>query len=315
MQDVHQLIAHFGLNAARQLAASKAERSCIEAAAALLDAGPCTKADIGYAVLGSSCLPHKNLDRSTAPDHWQGKIDNVTLAIDSGYYPDGTPIGIPFGSKARIILVYLTTAAVAATSPEIELGASMYAWLHAMSSGKFGGMTYRLFAEQARRIAAMTLHASVDDGAQSLALSGHSIAELIQPNRSSGTTPQYLLPRSETEFPQRVLLDHGYWRAAKDYCCPIRLAALRQLCNNSSAIDLYVWLAHRLPQLRLSQSVSWVELHAMFGSGYRHLRQMKQPFLNALYLALAVYPEAQVEIGEAGITLLASPAPVPTFQC
>jgi hypothetical protein len=314
MQNVHQLIAHFGLDSARKRAASKADRSCIEAAAALLDAGPCTKEDIGYAVLGSSCLPHKNLDRSATPDYWQSKIDNVTLAIDSGHYPDGTPIGIPFGSKARIILVYLTTAAVAATSPEIELGASMYAWLHAMSSGKFGGMTYRLFGEQARRIAAMTVHANVDDGAHSLALSGHSIAELIRPDGSPDATPPYLLPRGETEFPQRVLLDRGYWSAAKTHSCAIRLCALGQLGNNSTAIDLYVWLAHHLPPLQYSQTVSWAELHVMFGSGYRHLRQMKAPFLNALGLALAVYPEAHVEAGDAGVSLFPSPSPVPAAE-
>ena len=310
MLDAHQLIAQHGLEAARKLAATKAERIGIEAAAAMRDAGPCTAADTGYAVLGSSCLPHKSLDASAAPERWYGKIDNVEIGIDSGHYADGRPVGIPYGSKARIIMVYLTTAAVTSTSPEIELGASMYGWLRAMSASKFGGMTYRLFAEQARRIAAMTIHATVEAGAQSLALSGHSIAELIQPNRQPDAQPMYTQTQGETEFPQRVLLDLSYWRAAKIHSCAIRLCALRQLGNNGTAIDLYVWLAHHLPPLRHSQNIGWAELHAMFGGGYRHLRQMKMPFLNALYLALAVYPEAHVESNDAGITLLPSLPPV-----
>lgn len=310
MFDAHQLIAQHGLDAARKLAATKAERNCIEAAAAMRNAGPCTLADTGYAVLGSSCLPHKSPDRSTTPDHWYGKIDNVGIGIDSGRYPDGSPVGIPYGSKARIIMVYLTTAAVTSPSPEIELGASMYGWLRAMSASKFGGMTYRLFAEQARRITAMTIHATVDAGAQSLALSGHSIAELIQPNRQPDAPPMYAQTQGETEFPQRVLLDSSYWRAAKTYSCAIRLCALRQLGNNGTAIDLYIWLAHRLPQLQHSQTVSWAELHTMFGGGYRHMRQMKTPFLNALYLALAVYPEAHVESNDTGIALSPSLSPV-----
>jgi hypothetical protein len=35
-------------------------------------------------------------------------------------------------------------------------------------------------------------------------------------------------------------------------------------------------------------------------------------FLNSLALALAVYPAARVDIGDAGLTLWPSPPPVPT---
>lgn len=310
MLNANELIARHGLDAARRLAASKAERSCIEAAAALLAAGPCNAADIAYAVLGSSCLPHKSIDRSAQPGHWVGRIDDVTVAMDSGRYDDGAPIGIPFGSKARIIMVYLTTAAVLSASPQIELGASMYGWLRTMNAGRFGGMTYRLFAEQARRIAAMTVHARVEAGEAPLALSGHSIAGFVRQDAAPDAAAIYRA-RTPVAFPQFAVLDRGYWLASKQHSCAIRLSALRQLCNNSTAIDLYVWLAHRLPQLRRGEIVRWTELHAMFGSGYRHLRQMKAPFTGALELAVAVYPQAQVTCDDAGIALLPSAPPVP----
>ena len=311
MFTIHQLIAQHGLDGARRLAATKAERSCIDAAAAVLSE-PLDRADVGYAVLASSCLPHKSLDRSAVPQHWEGRIDNVSIAMDSGCYGDGSLIGIPYGSKARIILVYLTTAAVLSSSPQIELGASMYAWLRGMSAGKFGGMTYRLFAEQARRIAAMTIRTTVKTDGDSLVLSGHSITELVQASADPGAQPLYWQPSTPSDFPHSVVLDQHYWRSAKVHSAAIRLCALRELGNNGAAIDLYVWLAHRLAALEHAETVDWHQLHVMFGSGYKNLRQMKQPLLNALQLALAVYPEAQVGVDTTGLRLMPGAAPVPS---
>src|SRR5690606_24059990 len=310
MRNAHQIIAEYGLDAARKLATTKAERNCIDAAAALMDAGACTPADVGYADIGGRCFPHKNQDRSASPARWEGKIGNVTITIESGRYSDGTLIGIPYGSKARIIILSLVTAAVNSSSPEIELGSSLYTWLRRMSASQFGGMTYRLFAEQSRRIAASSTHVTIH-GNESFTLSGHAIAAQLQARPHLGSAPLYALKREEIDFPYAVVLDRAYWLATKTQSRPIRLCAIRQLDNNSAAIELYIWLAHRLPQLSTTELIEWTDLHATFGSGYRYLRQFKQPFLRALYLALAVYPDAQVEVCDAGIALSPSESPVP----
>ena len=42
--------------------------------------------------------------------------------------------------------------------------------------------------------------------------------------------------------------------------------------------------------------VSWPAIHAQFGAGFKAIRQMKPVFVEALNLALAVYPEARVYI-------------------
>lgn len=311
MFNAHRLLAQCDLETARRLATSKAERVCIDAAAALKEIGACTPADVGYADLGSRCFPHKSLDRSASPAHWQGRIDNVAIAIDSGRYADGSLIGIPYGSKARIILLYLTSASIISSSPKIELGTSLYAWLRRMSPNPFGGMTYKLYDEQSRRLAAMTIHATVEDTGETL--SGQSIVKLIQTNPQPDAEPWYMQQRNQTDFPSAVVVDHDYWLAAKMHSRPIRLCAVGLLSNNSAAIDVYIWLAYRLSHLSQSESVGWAALHATFGRSYRHLRQMKAPFLSALSLALAVYPEALVEVNEAGITLFPSEPPVPAL--
>ena len=72
------------------------------------------------------------------------------------------------------------------------------------------------------------------------------------------------------------------------------------------AIDVYIWLAYRLHYLTKPTSVSWTAIHGQFGAGFRLVRQIKPTFIEALSLALAVYPEAGVDVGKAGIVLYPS---------
>jgi hypothetical protein len=81
------------------------------------------------------------------------------------------------------------------------------------------------------------------------------------------------------------------------------------------AIDLYIWLAYRLHVLSSPLSVTWLALHGQFGEGYKEVRFFRRDVLPSLRLALAVYPEARVEIDEKkGLTLLPSRPPVPERQ-
>jgi len=60
--------------------------------------------------------------------------------------------------------------------------------------------------------------------------------------------------------------------------------------------------------------VSWAAVHAQFGAGFRLVRQIKPTFTEALQLALAVYPEARVDVGKEGLVLHPSPPAVPKAE-
>ena len=77
------------------------------------------------------------------------------------------------------------------------------------------------------------------------------------------------------------------------------------------ALDLYVWLAYRLHVLAKPTSIYWPKLHEQFGGGFKALRQFKPTLIENLKLALAVYPEAMVELEPNGLRLIPSPPPVP----
>lgn len=299
MADLHRLIREQGLEAARARAASKSDRQAIEAAALILgdEEG---RFGITHAGFAMTSLPHKRIEETL----WRREGNRTTLLVESGRDRRGNVIGVPYGSFARLILLYLQTEAVRTGSPDVELGRSMKSWMGRMSLTT-GGRTYQLVTEQARRISAcrLTFFTERQNGGEAR----HNGAFVQDAISFAG-----VMDDDQPSFWQdRVRLDDGFWRSLKEHPVPVREEAIRAISTRSLAIDVYIWLAYRLHSLAKPTSVSWSAVHAQFGAGFKLARQIKPTFLEALKLALAVYPEAHVEPDANGITLHPSAPAVP----
>jgi hypothetical protein len=78
------------------------------------------------------------------------------------------------------------------------------------------------------------------------------------------------------------------------------------------ALDIYVWLAHRLHRVKGSTPpIGWSDLAVQFGGDYAETRMFKRQFVRELAHVLAVYPAARVDPGLKGLVLRHSPSPVP----
>ena len=147
MGTVHQLILGKGVEEARRSAShDKTERLCVEAAYEVMS-DERSQIGIVHAGFAMAALPHKKTTESV----WQRQGGQITLLVESGLDSAKRPIGVPYGSIARMIVLYLQTQAVKTRSREVELGGSMNAWLNTMGI-TVGGKTYRLVREQSRRI-------------------------------------------------------------------------------------------------------------------------------------------------------------------
>jgi hypothetical protein len=302
MGTVHQLILLHGIESARAMAGNKAERQAVEAAAAIL-AEEESRMGITHAGFAMTSLPHKRIEEA----FWRRDGHRTTLLVESGRDRRGTPVGVPYGSIARLILLYLQTEAVRTNSPEVELGRSMKSWMSRMSLTT-GGKTYQLVTEQARRISACRLTFFTDRG--NGAESRHNGAFVQDAISLTGLADE----GQPTLWQDRVRLDEGFWRSLRDHPVPVREEAIRVIGTRSLAIDVYVWLAYRLHSLARPASISWAAVHGQFGAGFRLVRQIKPTFLDALNLALAVYPEARVDADKEGIILHPSPPAVPKSE-
>src|SRR5271166_5217114 len=289
MAEVHQLITRFGIEEARRQAATKHERQLVEAAYRVLSEDA-EKMGFTYSGFALTSLPHKPQTDLV----WRREGHNLTLLLESGRQRSGKPLGLPYGSYARFILLFLQTEAIRTGSREIELGRSMRVWLGSMGLS-IGGTTYKLVNEQARRISGCSLTFFADRaGAQIKSRGGFVKTEITMSN---------VIDDQPALWQDRVLLDEDFFRALRDHPVPVSETALRAIGPRSMVIDVYIWLAYRLHALNRDVEVGWPALYAQFGIGYGRLRAFRGHFIECLALATAAYPEARIELSERGVVL------------
>lgn len=299
MGEIHQLILQQGVAEARKAASDgTADRLCVEAAYEVMSDEE-SRVGVVHAGFAMTALPHKRIVQPV----WERDGGQVKLLVESGLDIRKQPIGVPYGSIARMILLYLQTKAVRTRSREVELGTSMNAWLTAMGI-PVGGKTYQIVREQSRRISRCRLTFFRRSDTAEIVTNGAFVRDAILPLNPDG-------PEQLPLWQERVRLDEGFYQSLIDHPLPLREAAIRQISNRSMAIDLYIWLAYRLHVLRAPVEVGWPALRRQFGESYAQLRFFRRDALPPLRLALAVYPEARVIIDEkAGLILYPSPPPV-----
>lgn len=301
MGEVHRLILRDGIEAARRQAESRAERQAVEAAGAVL-AEEVNRLGITHAGFAMTSLPHKRIEEPL----WRRQGHRTTLLVESGRTGKGGWIGVPYGSMARLILLYLQTEAVRSGDPEVELGKSMHAWLSRMGISA-GGKNYKLVGEQARRISACRLTFLTEVPGAELRQNGAFVQNAITLTRATDD-------RQIGLWQDRVRLDDGFWRSLREHPVPVREEAVRAIGARSLALDVYIWLAYRLHALNRPTPVTWTALHGQFGAGFKAVRQLKPTFKEALALALAVYPEARVDLDSSGAVLHPSLPAVPRVE-
>lgn len=288
MADIHQLILTHGVAEARRQAVTPHERAVVEAAYQVLGDD---SESIGFTYSGFALtsFPHKE----QADAVWRREGHNLTLVLQSGTDRFGNLVGLPYGSYARFILLFLQSEAVKTSSREIELGRSMQVWLGKMGLS-IGGNSYRLVKEQAKRISVCRLTFFGQNGDQEVLRNGGFVEGAIT---MSGT------PEQQPLWQDRVRLDEAFFRALRDHPVPVSEVALKAIGPRSMTIDVYIWLAYRLHALKRDTDVSWPALYAQFGAGFKRLRAFRAQFLESLQLALAAYPEARVSLTDTGISL------------
>jgi Plasmid encoded RepA protein len=287
--NVHRLIIQQGVEEARRQAVTKHERALVEAAYQVMSE-EADKLGFTYSGFALTSLPHKPQTDSI----WRREGYNLTMLIQSGVDRTGVTLGVPYGSYARFILLFLQSQGIKTNSREIELGRSMRVWLGNMGLS-IGGTTYRMVNEQARRISGCTLTFYADRDNKEIMRRGGFVDGAI--------TLTDVVSGQPSLWQERVLLNEEFYQALQNHPVPLSEPALRAIGPRSMVLDIYIWLAYRLHALKGDTDVSWPSLYAQFGAGYGRLRDFRAGFIGGLELALAVYPDAQVSIEEKGVTL------------
>ena len=293
---LHDLVLQHGRDVARELVPSE-QRHLVDLAATVLGDDKLTLGYLysGFAMTG---LPHRRLP---ADDQvWHRDNGRFSLLVEPGVVLDarGEVVrhGVPYGSRARLILLYLQSEAIRTNSRTVSLGASMHAWMEKLGV-RPGGTNYQAIREQARRLSActMTVGWRGDRG-----ISGFNRASIVSAMMfvSRATDGRQIPMWDET-----AEISHEFFDALRHHPVPVNEAAIRAIQNSSAVIDVYIWLCYRLRDLKRSTDVPWAALYAQFGSEYKTIRQFRAKFKDMLRDARAVYPGAEVEVTTSGVRL------------
>lgn len=313
MSSLHSLIETHGADAARALV-QPGEAALVSIAQEVMS-DDCMSAGFSFSGFCIMALPHKKL--SSNEEVWVRKGHKLTMHVAPGHMEldaNNRPImlGVPYGSRARLLLIYLTTQALKTNSREVELSGSLRSWMdeHNISTG---GQSYRDISEQSRRLSAckiLFLYGENSGGRR--VADGLAKADLI--DRGLFITDNGD-PRQGTLWRDKVVLSQTFFNAIREHPVPLRMSALRAIASKSAVIDIYLWLAYRLHSLQGPTPISFQALRDQFGAGYSDdpasLQPFRRKFLEQFAAATAAYPEAKFEVGRGHITLHPSPPPVP----
>jgi len=264
---------------------------------------------ISYSGLCLTSLPHKKLPDDQS---WKRTGYKVTLLVQPGtLMHKGKEIryGVPYGARARMILIYLMSEAYRTNSREIRLGGSLRGWFERMGIS-FGGETAKAIRDQAARINACSLRFfwETDNGADAFAKGGIVSSGLMF---RADSMQRGRAPAQGRLFDDLVVLDEVFWKALQDHHVPLREEAVKQLRDRSLALDVYIWLCYRMRSIEKPTSITWAALFDQFGSGFGERKHFKKPFRDALKAASAAYPEARIALQDKmGVVLEPSPSPV-----
>ena len=248
-------------------------------------------------------LPHRE---HPAGEDWLIATDYAQLLVRPGVrvLDDGSreSLAVPSGTIARLLLIDLQSEALEKGSRDIELGSNPNLLLNRLGLSR-GGPVSRKVVDQLERICRLTLDFKIGNDRRAIIVN-ERIVEAFE-----YTTHEDPRTKRRTPMVERLRLSEAFFSELRRHPIPVDRAAISDIQNSPRAIDIYLFLAFRLPALKGETPISWTALWRQFGRE-KLLRTFKAEFREPLPLALAAYRDAQVQIGERGLVLLPSPPPI-----
>jgi Plasmid encoded RepA protein len=260
-----------------------------------------------------SVLTQTSLPTSKPPEGvlvWERQQGRARLRVEAGSVLDprtGEYVqpGLPYGPKARLLLMHLNSEAVRRQSPVIPVEDSMTAFFRRLMGKTMDGREIRRLKSQLSALAAAQFRMGISENDRA-----------FQVNTQVVTAFELWMERGEGQrvlWPATLKLSLDYFETLTRFAVPLDERAIAALAHSAMALDVYCWLAqrlHRIPEGK-PQFVPWAALFDQFGQGYSAIRFFRRDFLRLLSQVKATYPAARMSEDTKGMVLGHSDPPVP----
>jgi len=256
-----------------------------------------------HAVLCSVGLPYRDqgdvrfFERSSGATNLRMEAGALPRAGGAGF----EEVGLPFGPRARLLLLHLCSLAVKSSSPIVEVEDSFTGFARSLGLSTTG-RNLRTLREQVRRMSCVSMRLSKDYGETVDVFQGHIFSKMRATYNND--------PNQRELWPSVVEFSPEFYESLKNHAVPLRFEAIGALKHSSRALDIYAWLAHRLWRVKRPTSIKWTSLRFQFGGPSIGMGGFKRAFKTALKQVLLVYPAADVTVTKRGLTIRCSSPPV-----
>ena len=208
------------------------------------------------------------------------------------------PQGLPYGPKARLLLLHLCTEAVRQRSPTVAVADTLSGFMREMGFAVTGGErgTIRQFKEQLNRLAACTMQIGLWDG------SDQATTLNVPPFRQL----ELWLPQGSTEglvWSKTVQFHQDFYDNLIRHALPVDIRAARAFSGSARKLDLLFWVGYRLRVLQRPLRLTWDNLHRQFGADNASIRSFRQAFKADVAHLREVFPRLPVDLDDNGMLL------------
>lgn len=215
-------------------------------------------------------------------------------------------LGVPYGAYPRVALIYLLSQAVTKRSRDVYLGRNFTEWMRRLgyqtiSYGPRG--TANLMREQVDRL--LTCEWQIRWEGSDAGDNAFAVRDVKISNEYAGSLDK------NGAFAREIRMSEAFYSHLIDHAVPLNEVAIRELKGTPTALDLYTYLAYRLPRITndKGQMISWDQLAKHLGND-ADSKRFRQTVRETMQLVSAVYPNADVDFSGRKVVLRPSPAPL-----
>ncbi len=247
-----------------------------------------------HSILCQTYLPYKNPgDEVTLWEQRQGSASLAiqTMQLFNPLSEQWERIGLPYGTRARLILAYINTQAVKSQSQVIDVEEHLSGFVRKLGIIK-NGRTIGEIKDQIRRISASQITLGFRDSEKYVPINFNIVKSF-----------DLWFPKDDKQkvlWNSKICLSDDYFNSLMKHAIPLDERAIGALAHSAMAIDVYTWLVQRLHRIPHGEQhfVTWQQLKDQFGQGFNRMNNFKAAYRDILKTVLLQYFEARNSIEE-----------------
>ena len=223
---------------------------------------------------------------------------------------DGRPVlkslGVPYGAYPRVALIYLLSEAVTKRSRDVYLGRNFTEWMRrlgyqSISYGPRGSAN--LMRDQVDRLLACEWQIRWDG--EGVDANAFAVRDVKISSEYAGSLDK------NGSFAREIRMSEVFYNHLIEHAVPLNEVAVRELKTIPTALDLYTYLAYRLPRISSNrgQVISWEQLAKHLGNE-ADSKRFRQTIRETMQIVSSVYPNANIDVSGRKVVMHPSPAPL-----